>query len=73
MMAGRHGTHSNRQATRHPKWQQVINLISGGADVRDVASATSVAAERSLERAGGDPILRHAFWLLTQIPLAARA
>src|SRR5205085_6683397 len=35
-------------------------------------SAVSRAAERSIIDASGDPAVRHAFWLLTQIPLAAR-
>lgn len=57
-------------ATR--RWRQVIDLIGGGADVMQVASATAIAAEQALARAGDDPLLRRAVWLLTQIPLAAR-
>jgi hypothetical protein len=57
-------------ATR--KWRQVVSLISAGADVAEVAAATASAAEQTLERAADDPLLRRAFWLLTQIPLAAR-
>jgi hypothetical protein len=47
-------------------------LISGGADVREIAAATSKAAEAGLAAAGADPLLQRAFFLLTQIPLAAR-
>src|SRR5262245_34519553 len=57
-------------ATR--KWRQVVELISGGADVRDVSSATSAAAEQQMVDASDDPAVKHAFWLLTQIPIAAR-
>jgi hypothetical protein len=54
------------------KWRQVVELISGGADVGEVASAASAAAELSLMAAAGDPAVRDSFFLLTQIPLAAR-
>jgi hypothetical protein len=56
---------------RSLKWQQVIKLISGGADVHDVAAATSIAAERQMADASDDPAVKHAVWLLTQIPIAA--
>ena len=45
---------------------------SGGADVPRIAAASADAAEHSLERASQDEGLAHAFWLLTQIPQAAR-
>jgi hypothetical protein len=54
------------------KWQQVVDLISGGADVRLVAAATSAAAESSMIDASNDPAVKRAVWLLTQIPIAAR-
>jgi hypothetical protein len=54
------------------KWRQVIDLISGGADVEDVAAATSKAAESQMIDASNDPAVQHAVWLLTQIPIAAR-
>ena len=38
-----------------------------------IANATAKAAENSLASAASDPALRHAFWLLTQLPLAARS
>ena len=57
---------------RSKSWQQVIALIADGADVEAIAAATSRAAETSMIDASADPATRHAFWLLTQIPLAAR-
>jgi hypothetical protein len=54
------------------KWQDVIHLISGGADVRDVAAAVSAAAESQMRDASNDAAVKTAVWLLTQIPLAAR-
>jgi hypothetical protein len=54
------------------KWRHVVELISGGADVGEVAAAASAAAELSMNTAAGDPAVRAAFFLLTQIPLAAR-
>ena len=56
--------------TKH--WKAVIQLITAGADAAHVAASTSVAAEQSLAKAGKNSVLRHAFWLLTQVPLAAR-
>ena len=57
---------------RSREWQQVIALISEGANVETIAAATSRAAEISMVDAGADPAVRYAFWFLTQIPLAAR-
>ena len=57
---------------RTKEWAQVIALISGGAAVAEIAAASSIAAERSMMDASNDPAVRHAFWLLTQIPSAAR-
>jgi hypothetical protein len=54
------------------KWNQVVSLIAGGADVPRIAAASADAAEHSLERASQDEGLAHSFWLLTQIPQAAR-
>jgi hypothetical protein len=54
------------------KWNQVVSLIAGGADVEQIAAGSANAAESGLERASHDAGLAHAFWLLTQIPLAAR-
>jgi hypothetical protein len=54
------------------KWQQVVSLIASGADVDHIAAASADAAEHGLERASQDEGFAHAFWLLTQIPQAAR-
>jgi hypothetical protein len=58
---------------RSRDWLQVVELIRDGADVAAIAAATSRAAEQSLIDASGDAAVQHAFWLLSQIPLAARA
>ncbi len=57
---------------RTRRWDQVVGLIAAGAAVVDVAAATSRAAEASMPNVSGDPAVRFSFWLLTQIPLAAR-
>jgi hypothetical protein len=54
------------------KWDRVVEELRLGADVSEIASATAAAAETSLENASADPTFLHAFWLLTQIPLATR-
>ena len=54
------------------KWNQVVSLIAGSADVERIAAASANAAEHGLERASQDEGLAYAFWLLTQIPQAAR-
>jgi hypothetical protein len=57
---------------RTKRWQQVVASLDGGASVARVAAASSDAAEGALYRAADDPALIRAFWLLTQLPLAAR-
>jgi hypothetical protein len=54
------------------RWNQVVSLIAGRGDVEGIAAASATAAENGLERASQDEGLAHAFWLLTQIPQAAR-
>ena len=54
-------------------WNAVIDLLRAGASTADIAKATAKAAENSLAPAASDPAIRHAFWLLTQLPLAARS
>jgi hypothetical protein len=54
------------------KWGQVVEELRLGADAGDIAGAAADAAETSLKNASSDPAFLHAFWLLTQIPLAAR-
>ena len=58
---------------RTQSWNAVVDLLRAGASTRDIATATAKAAENSLASAASDPALRHAFWLLTQLPLAARS
>ncbi|MBO6716750.1 MAG: hypothetical protein JJ913_02200 [Rhizobiaceae bacterium] len=58
-------------ATR--KWNEVVALLGERAPVGDIAGASANAAEASLSAARDDPALLHAFWLLTQLPLAARS
>jgi hypothetical protein len=67
-----YGPPAPRTLPRSRKWRQVIQLISGGADVQDVAAATSIAAENQMADVSNDPAVKHAVWLLTQIPIAAR-
>jgi hypothetical protein len=55
------------------KWEQVVGLLADGAGVDAVAAASSDAAEASLAAMPTDPAFAEAFWLLTQIPLAARS
>jgi len=55
------------------KWRQVIEHLRLGAAADLIAAATADAAEASLKRASYDPAFLHSFWLLTQIPLAARS
>jgi hypothetical protein len=43
------------------KWRHVVELISGGAEVGEVAAAASAAAEVSMKVAAGDPAVRAAF------------
>ena len=47
-------------------------MLSGGASAKEIAAATSSAAEKDMLRASQDPAFVHAFWLLTQIPLVAK-
>jgi hypothetical protein len=57
---------------RTKRWQQVVASLDGGESVARIAAASSDAAEGALSRAANDPALIRAFWLLTQLPLAAR-
>jgi hypothetical protein len=54
------------------KWNQVVDELRVGADIDELAASAADAAEASLEAASSDPAFLHAFWLLTQVPLAAR-
>jgi hypothetical protein len=54
------------------KWLQVVAELRHGASVAEIAALAAEAAETSLQATAADPAFLHAFWLLTQIPLAAR-
>jgi hypothetical protein len=54
------------------KWNQVVDELRLGAEVDEVAAYAADAAEAGLQAASNDPAFLHAFWLLTQVPLAAR-
>ena len=54
------------------KWGQVVDELRIGVDIDEVAASAADAAETSLQAASNDPAFLHAFWLLTQVPLAAR-
>lgn len=54
------------------KWNQVVDELRLGANVAEVAASAADAAETSLQATSNDPAFLHAFWLLTQVPLAAR-
>jgi len=60
------------QLPRTRKWQDVVGLITAGADAGQLARATLTAAEECLEIASKDQGLIETVWLLTQLPLAAR-
>jgi hypothetical protein len=58
---------------RTRRWKEVIDLVGCGASSAAVAGATLDAVEQDLEKAANDPALKRAFWLLSQIPDAARS
>lgn len=59
---------------RTRRWNDVVALLAdAGSSTGQIASATTNAAQIGLQRAKGDDGLSYAFWLLCQIPLAARS
>lgn len=58
---------------RTRRWGEVVGLLACGAGTAQVANATMTAAERGLNLAAEDKALVETVWLLTQLPLAARA
>jgi hypothetical protein len=58
-------------ATR--RWREVVLLITFGAQAEEIAAATARVMEGALSAAPHDPAVRHAFWLLTQVPTAAKS
>jgi hypothetical protein len=55
------------------RWQEVVRLLALGEEVEQIAAASSLAAESSLPRLRNDPAFLSSFWLLIQIPRAARS
>lgn len=53
-------------------WQEVVELISAGADLRGVAAATSAAVEQQMSNAGNEHAIAYSFLLLCRIVTAAR-
>lgn len=58
---------------RTRRWGEVVGLLANGAGAEQIANATLNAAERGLHLAADDKALVETVWLLTQLPLAARA
>jgi hypothetical protein len=54
------------------KWQEVVAKLEVGDAASAIARASFEAAETDLESASTDPTFLESFWLLTQLPLAAR-
>ncbi|MBA3518413.1 MAG: hypothetical protein H0T75_12400 [Rhizobiales bacterium] len=54
------------------QWRDVVGLITDGAAVAQIAAASAKAAEHGLMKAADDDALAYSFWLLTQMPQAAR-
>ncbi len=54
------------------RWEEVVAQLGAGFDAAAIAAAAGHAAETQLVRGSADPAFQRAFWLLTQIPLAAR-
>lgn len=61
-----------RNMYKSRKWKEVIRLLESGADVAEIAARSLLAARAGFTAAASDPGLIYAFWLLTQLPLAAR-
>ena len=54
-------------------WRKVVGVLEDtGSWTAEIASATAMAAHIGLQRAKGDEGLSYSFWLLCQIPLAAK-
>lgn len=53
-------------------WRRVVGILTEGGDVAAIATTTSQAAQQGLDLAEADEGLRHTFWLLSQVVLAAR-
>ncbi|MEO1276227.1 MAG: hypothetical protein AAFV96_12845 [Pseudomonadota bacterium] len=58
---------------RSQTWKQVVEQIADGAAIAEIAGLSSKAANHALSQASHDPGLGEALWLLSTLPLAARA
>jgi hypothetical protein len=58
---------------RTRRWEQVVSLLLADRPAGEIAAASAAAAESALRSAHHDSAFAHAFWLLTQLPLAARS
>lgn len=61
-----------RTLPRSKLWREVVELVSAGASVSEVAAASATAAKRALAQAGSDPEFLFVARLLVELPLAAR-
>lgn len=53
-------------------WRKVVAVLAEGGDAGAIAIVTSQAAQLGLDLADTDEGLKHSFWLLSQVVLAAR-
>ena len=53
-------------------WKKVVALLDDQADLGAIAVQSAEAAETDLRSAADDPGLVYSFWLLSQLPIAAR-
>jgi len=61
-----------RNMFKSRKWREVIDLLELGADVPTIAAKSLEASKSGLQKAANDTGLIYSFWLLTQLPLAAK-
>ncbi len=54
-------------------WNAIVEKLVAGAPAEEIAGATASAAERVFAHAANDKGFQSAFFLLTQLPLAARS
>ncbi len=55
------------------KWADIVGMLSAGAGISQLATATLLAAERGLRSAHSDIGVVETVWLLLRLPMAARA
>lgn len=58
---------------RTRRWKEVIDLVGVGGSAAAVAGATLDAVESDINEAASDPGVLRSFWLLTQLPDAAKS